>query len=331
MDKHLLVIGAGSVGKRHLRNFASLGCRVSAMEPQEARLDEAAEQVELVHRYCDFDQALSDAASYSGVVVGSPPKFHVEQSIAALERNLPVYLEKPASYDLASTERLRHVVSQTGTPLLLGYSYRWWPPVQELRARLASKGFTPRHVRCVMSAHLADWHPWERYQDFFMSNKELGGGALLDESHFLDLMLWFFGKPEKVFAKVEHLSSLEIETDDNVDVWLSYANGLRVMIHLDLYGRPHERSITVTGNEGTLAWSYEDNAVRFSDKGEQVWDTTPFTVERNEMFMGAAREFLGMLDGKAEPTCNIDHGCTVMQVLEAIRKSSETEAAVRME
>ena len=50
-----------------------------------------------------------------------------------------------------------------------------------------------RHARFVMSAHLADWHPWERYQDFFMASRDQGGGALLDESHFIDLMLWFFG------------------------------------------------------------------------------------------------------------------------------------------
>mgnify|MGYP001951126429 CR=1 FL=1 len=31
-----------------------------------------------------------------------------------------------------------------------------------------------------MSAHLADWHPYEPLADFFMSSAELGGGALLD-------------------------------------------------------------------------------------------------------------------------------------------------------
>jgi predicted dehydrogenase len=54
-----------------------------------------------------------------------------------------------------------------------------------------------------MSAHLADWHPWERYQDFFMAQAALGGGALLDESHFLDLMLWSLA----VFSAVSMASS----------------------------------------------------------------------------------------------------------------------------
>ena len=68
-----------------------------------------------------------------------------------------------------------------------------------------------------MSAHLADWHPWEQYQDFFMAKKNLGGGALLDESHWIDLMVWFFGLPQSIIGKVEKISDLDIETDDNVD------------------------------------------------------------------------------------------------------------------
>ena len=91
-------------------------------------------------------------------------------------------------------------------------------------AQLIASGVRPDRILSVtftMSAHLADWHPWERYQDFFMSNAAMGGGALLDESHWLDLMLWFFGMPDRLFAKIEKLSDLEIETDDNVDMQIA--------------------------------------------------------------------------------------------------------------
>jgi predicted dehydrogenase len=180
------------------------------------------------------------------------------------------------------------------------------------------------HVRCVLSAHLADWHPWERYQDFFMASKELGGGALLDESHFIDLMLWFFGMPAELFAKVEHLSSLNIETDDNVDAWLYYSNGMRVFVHLDLYGRPHERSITVTGEEGTLYWSYEHNCLRFSRSAAQEWENSAYSCERNEMFVKAAQEFLEILDTGKIPLCSIEDGYSVLRIIEAMRRSSTT-------
>ena len=55
---HILILGAGSAGKRHARNLRALGCRVSAFDPRED--------------------------------IASPPVFHVDQvlAIAARQRAL---------------------------------------------------------------------------------------------------------------------------------------------------------------------------------------------------------------------------------------------------
>ena len=329
---HVLVVGAGSVGKRHLRNFSTLGCQVSAMDPRPDRLVEATEAVPLVCSFSSFDAALAESPQESGVVICSPPKFHVDQATAALEQGLPVFLEKPVSPDADSASRLVDAVRRAKAPLLLGYTYRWWPPVQESKARL-EEGVIGKvlNVRCTMSGHLADWHPWERYQAFYMASAELGGGALLDESHFLDLVLWFFGTPTEVFAKVERLSSLEIETDDNVDAWLRYPQGLRVSLHLDLYGRPHERSITMVGENGTLQWSFDPNRVRIGHSESQEWAETCYSNERNDMFVKAAEEFLGVMQEGRTPSCTIEDGYAVLRVIEAMRESSDTGKVVPLE
>lgn len=326
---HVLVIGAGSVGKRHLRNLAQLGCLLSVADPREDRLAEAAETVPLIGRAARWQDALAKAGQLSGVVICSPPTFHVEQALAALEKGVPVFLEKPVSADAESAARLGEAVRATDIPLLLGYSYRWWPPVQELKRRL-ERGVVGavRHVRITMSAHLEDWHPWERYQEFFMASRALGGGALLDESHFIDLMLWYFGPPTAVFAQVERLSALEIETDDNVDAVFSYPDGKRVVMHLDLYGRPHERSMTIVGEQGTLQWSYEQNCLRLGRSAGQEWEETRFTCERNEMFLGAAKEFLRLIETRQAPSCSIEDGHRALQVIEAMRDSAGTGRVV---
>jgi len=331
-ETHLLVLGAGSVGKRQLSNFSSLGCMVSAMDPRGDRLTEAARLVPLVRTFSDLETALSQAAIFSGAVVCSPPKFHVEQALAVLEKGLPVLLEKPVSPDAESAACLVETVRRRQIPLLLDYTFRWWPPIRELRSRL-QQGVVGKvlHVRGIMSAHLADWHPWERYQDFFMASRELGGGALLDESHFVDLMIWLFGMPVEVFAKVERLSSLEIQTDDNVDVWLRCHQGVRISVHLDLYGRPHERSITVTGEQGTLQWSFEANSLRFSRSSAQEWEETRYSCERNDMFVDAAKEFLQIIDTGQRPSCSIEDGYAVLRVIEAMRQSSATGRVVSVD
>jgi predicted dehydrogenase len=329
LRRHLLVLGAGSVGKRHLRNFSQLGCDVSAFDQRADRVAEAGEEIKLVHGFASLTEAWRASCEFDGVVVASPTAFHVEQASAAIELGKPVFLEKPMSLTASSGSVLRDAVARSGIPLLLGYTYRWWPALKEVRDLVRTRQLgRVLHVQCTMSAHLADWHPWERYQDFFMASKALGGGALLDESHFIDLMVWLFGVPTEVFSSVDRLSALEIETDDTVDAVLFYADGPRIQLHLDLFGRPHKRSITIRAEAGTIDWEYESNQIRMSSVAGGEWQTTAFNNDRNDMFLGAAREFLSILEGIAKPSCTADDGYAVMRVLDAMRLSSETKRTV---
>ncbi|HMK46242.1 MAG TPA: Gfo/Idh/MocA family oxidoreductase [Methanocella sp.] len=328
-DTHILVLGAGSVGKRHLRNFSGLGCRVSAMDVRQDRIKEAAGEVTLAETFDSLESAVAKASDFSGVVVGSPTKFHVEQAAAFLNKGVPVLLEKPMSMDGASAAKLVEVAKQTKVPLLLGYTYRWWPPLQEFRKRLqAGEIGKVLYVRCTMSAHLADWHPWEDYRSFFMASRELGGGALLDESHILDLIVWSLGMPAEVFSRIERLSNLEIETDDNVEALFFYEKGTRVSIHLDLYARPHERSIIAIGEKGTLKWTYDPNRIQFGNGPAKEWKETQFSCERNEMFLGVAREFMEVIISGKRPSCTVDDGYQVMRLIDAMRDSSISGRAV---
>lgn len=328
---HVLIIGGGSAGQRHLRNFAALGCRVSVADPRADRLTESARAAPLVHREADWGAAL-DADRYDAVVVASPPAFHVEQALAAVERRLPVFLEKPAGVDLASVARLAAAALDARVPVLLGYTYRWWPPLRELRERLR-RGEIGRvlHVRGVLAAHLADWHPGERYQDFFMARRALGGGALLDESHLLDLLHWLLGPPTRVAATIEKLSDLEIDADDHVDARLEYASGARAVMHLDLYSRPHEKSLRVVGENGTLLWTWEPNRLALARDSAGEFQSIEYLCERNEMFVAAAREFLEVVRHGAAPTCTLADGCEIMRVIAALRASAATGQTTTVE
>ena len=157
-----------------------------------------------------------------------------------------------------------------------------------------------------------------------MSSAELGGGALLDESHWVDLMLWFFGRPENLSARVEKISDLDITSDDNVDMMINFANGLRANLHLDLYGRPHRKSIRFIGDGGTILWSEAPNQIAICVEAGENWAEERFECERNDMFVGVAEEYLAVLNGAPVSTCGIDDGLGVMALLEAARQSHDT-------
>ena len=319
-NPHILIVGAGSVGLRHGRNLTALGCTVSGMDPKPDRRAAFAGEFG-GNTFEDLDSALG-AGGLDGVAVCSPTRFHVEQCLPALENGLPVLLEKPVAKTLDEAEVLAKAMERTGTPLLLGYTWRWWPPLAKVRALLAENAVGAiRYVDFTMSAHLEDWHPGEPLAEFFMSSAELGGGALLDESHWVDLMLWFFGMPETLSARVEKISDLEITSDDNVDMMIGFANGLRANVHLDLYGRPHRKSIRFIGEGGTILWSETPNQIAVCTEAGENWREERFDCERNDMFLGVAREYLAVLGGAPVRTCSIEDGLSVMTMLEAARQS----------
>jgi predicted dehydrogenase len=326
MAPHILIIGSGSVGKRHARNLAALGCTISCVDPREDRRAELAAETPVIGAFATVEEALKAGGLY-GVVVASPTAFHPSNTIAALEAGLPVLLEKPVAKTFDEAWQMHEAQQRTGVPVLLGYTWRWWPPLRRVRALLEEKTVGAlRHVQFHMSAHLADWHPWEPYQEFFMASAAQGGGALLDESHWIDLMLWLFEQPWKIMGRVEKISDLKIDTDDNVDVLAIYQGpgelNFRVSLHLDLYGRPHEKFIRFVGEHGTILWSADPNRIMVGFEAGQNWQEKTFSYERNDMFVEVAKEYLDVVAGKAEPSCTLLEGINVMHLIEMIRQSS---------
>ena len=331
MSGTVVIAGGGSVGKRHAANLAELGTQTIVVDPRPDRRDEAGALPGVIATAADLTEVLQ-GDDVAALVVASPPVAHVEQSLMAVDRGLPVLLEKPPAPDLASALRLREAVRRSGVPVLLGYTYRWWEPIRAFGQLLQSGELgAVRHVTCTMSAHLADWHPWERYQDFFMSSRDQGGGALLDESHVIDLMLWWFGVPELVTGRVSHVSDLEIDCDDNVDVMWSAPEGTVVVVHLDLHARPHDRRIVARCEQGTAEWTFDPNRIRVGRTAERTWEDQLFTGERNDMFRAVTQEFLGVVGGGRAPTCTVDDGVAVLAVVEAIRRSSDEGQGVAVD
>ena len=129
-SKHILIVGTGSAGKRHAQNLHSLGCAVSCIDPREERLEEASrENIPIKSKFLSLDQALESGEKFDAVAVTSPPSFHTDQAVAALQKGLPVLLEKPVSPDLESAKKIQQMVHDSGIPLLLGYTWRWWPSI----------------------------------------------------------------------------------------------------------------------------------------------------------------------------------------------------------
>src|SRR5262245_46152791 len=109
MAHHVLVVGVGSIGERHLRCFRSTGRADVSLVAVNAELRRAvAERYGVRRAYADLDAALADRPAVA--VIATPAHLHVEQAIRLAEAGAHVLIEKPLGTSLDGTDGLRDAV-----------------------------------------------------------------------------------------------------------------------------------------------------------------------------------------------------------------------------
>jgi predicted dehydrogenase len=315
-----LVIGFGSVGKRHSENLIALGNSCAIVDPDLAKIKSA---VGLGYKSFSSLDNVETNCEFEAVLICSPPVFHIEQAIWALELDKKVFLEKPIGMNLSECQNL---LRYDQNRIFVGYTYQWNPQYLRLKQDLNSNLIgNPYYANFVLGMNLEDWHPQEDYRKFFMSKIKLGGGALLDESHFIELAIDLFGLPEKISGLQSKVSTLEIETDDYVFIQFQYEN-LLLDIKLDLFKRPHESFIQLYGSDGSIICDFikkRNTYIGHSLLSKIPSSSVDFEYERNDVFKEMIADYSVFANNKAESArVTLKRGLEVMQIIDKVREAS---------
>ena len=123
----IIVIGSGSIGKRHAANIRALrpDARLVIADPKQ-QAPRGAFQV-----YRDWVEALQ-SHTYDCAVIASPTEFHYEQLLACCERGIPALVEKPPA-TAAQLEHYRALVERyQDLRYAIGFQYRFHDKFQEI-------------------------------------------------------------------------------------------------------------------------------------------------------------------------------------------------------
>lgn len=306
-----LIVGLGSVGRRHARNWAALApqlglgellvCR-QANRPLPEPLD-----VEF-REFFDMDAAL--AARPDVVLVTNPTNLHVVTAQRAVECGAHVLVEKPLGHALDGVADLLATAETSGKVLTVGYNLRFHPSLQRLRSLLRSGAIgRPLSVRAEMGEYLPDWHPWEDYRSGYAAQRAMGGGPVLTFSHELDALCWLFGAPRAVTAVAHRSGLLEVDTEDVAEMVLEFEDGPLVSIHMDYLRRPPRRFIEVVGEDGVLRWEFNANRLLWYVPATREWrvEEGDPRFERNVMFVNELQDFVEQVRGRNPSFVNDFH------------------------
>jgi predicted dehydrogenase len=332
-----IVTGTGSIAIRHLRNLRGM-----FPEAELAIVSRrSAAELDQIHRdlanSCFHDMETALAAGADLAIIAGPAPFHVPQAFAALDRGVPVLVEKPLATTSAEAESLVAAARGREVPVLVGYCLRYHPLVQELQRRVAAGELGRLYtLRADVGQYLPNWRPQADYRRSVTAQRSMGGGALLELSHEIDLVRTIFGLPEMVTAVAGRISELEIDVEDVVEVVTRHrlaGTGERVIasIHLDLFRRAPRRALILDGERGSLeldllggqlTWRQPDGTARS--------ESVPAGFAINDLYLAEIADLLRSSKQGSMPLASLADGFATLRIAEAAAKAAREERTVKM-
>jgi predicted dehydrogenase len=309
------------VDSEHLRQAADELEKLQGRRPREFKLHDEMLAMDGLH----------------AAIVGTPPQWHALQAIAALERGLDLYLEKPVAYDIAECRAVAAAVRRTKRIVQVGFQRRQSPVFAQVRDFLGSGGAgtvvqadAQIHYRagtldpapCDPPASL-DWDLWcgpapkipyspQVGHKNWRLEKTTGHGHLVDWGiHNIDAarLVLGVGPPRRVSAAggIYRLKGI-ITTPDTMSAQFDFET---VPLHWRhrLWGAVEHAPEFANG-----IFFYGDKATVFaSDRQWMVFPAgkdAPVQTHKVDSDPGAAhmKDFLDAVRARREPSCPIEEG-----------------------
>ena len=323
---NILVIGLGSIGKRHLKNIIGLGYKNISVVTRTGKADE---NFSGVHFFSSIESAVS-ARSIDAAIICTPTARHTPDLQQLLQHGIrDIYIEKPAAHDEAGLQFLQTLTNPTQNRIVVGYDLRFDKGLQKLKQLISEETVgRPVTVNATVGQYLPDWRPHEDYAKGMSASIAKGGGVLLDLVHEFDYLYWLMGSVQHVAAYCMHSGSLNIETEDAVEVLLKFCSGVTGTVHLDYLQPQPVRNCMVTCTGGTIFWDMVLSEVKWVNRQKESFEFSYKGFERNDRFVQIMQTFL---EGKPDPRLtSLEQGLESLKMVIAAKHASQHNMFVDM-
>lgn len=309
----VLVVGCGSIGKRHLAYLTTLeGIDGISVFTGNSRCLEGFEPDRRIRAIASLDDAMADIA-----VIANETNKHAETAVSLARRGMHLFIEKPVAVSAEQAEAMMIDVAGTGVKVHVGYNLRFLGIMDRMRTLLAGKALgTPYFARIEAGQYLPDWRPGTDYQSSYSASAARGGGVALDLSHEIDYMRYLFGDPVSWQVARSRVSGLTVDSDDMFDGLYRYAGDFVCSVHLDYLQRTKKRKIRIAGSQGELVCDLVARRMTLTTQGREtiVDDESLFDVAGT--YPVELRQFLRVVTEGATPRATMEDGVRALRLIE---------------
>lgn len=268
----ILVIGAGSIGKRHVANLQALG-----------------EDVELI-AWRDFDRsAVVNRSDIKGLVIATATQIRLELVELCAHMSIPFYVEKPLEWTAQGVADIYDVAGDLAARSMVGFMARYHPVVQALAGDDVSDvyGFT-----FEIGHDVRLWRQNWSFPDSYAAKAD-GGGVLLDLCHELDLAHALFpGVAVQSVASIGHADFAGVDFASRIA--LTDPLGRAGTVAMDYLSPVSLRRSDLAGTEASRSLDMLAATITRDDGAGPQMQTFPY--DRNDMFRAITRDWLALID-----------------------------------
>jgi predicted dehydrogenase len=269
----VLVIGSGSIGRRHHDNLSALGASSRLVSWRDSGLG----------------GALAAMTEAQAVVVATATDIRLPLIEAAAARGLPVYVEKPLAFRPEEVEAIASVAAPVAERSMLGLMMRYHPAVRALAGADLSDVF---QFALTIGHDVTQWRANWRFSDSYAARTE-GGGVLLDLCHELDIAACLF--PGLEVTRVESTGHPAYPGVDVASRISLRGQGVVGDVSMDYLTPQLHRRTVLRGHQRMHDFDFAAQSYRVTDASGPLNLDLP--LERNAMFLNAMRDFLALAAG----------------------------------
>jgi predicted dehydrogenase len=320
---------------------------VAIADPNEARLNQAADAFDVARRHHDYREML-DGEGLDGVIVATPHATHYEIAREVLSRGLGLMLEKPMVLRAREARDLCALAEEKQAPLVVGYPYHFVPQHQALQERIAAGRLGQLQLvdnlfaSMVLEYYRANplayekvfgWEVTGPLSNTYSDPQVAGGGqGHLQVTHSAALLLWLTGLRAAEVAAFMERFDLRVDLCDAISV--RFAGGA-IGTLASTGGIPAQQSghqqleYRLYGSEGyaLLDPMAGTCAIHYNDGRSETLDPTPAA----DLYPREAtsRHLADILLGRTENRSSGEIGLRTVELLEAAYRSADEGRIVR--
>jgi len=321
-DLSVLIVGCGSIGKRHARVLNGLGVRdLRACDPVTAQRESLLAQVPTVKMYETYEAGLADRPDT--VLIGTPPWLHVPQAMQAIRAGCHVLCEKPLSDSTDGVDDLVALAAAERKKAMIALCFRYHDGLVKARQALdAGRIGRLVSIRALVGEHLPDVRP--DYRNLFSAQH---GGAF-DLMHEIDLAIWYAGQAVRDVRSLSgNYSDIGIVAPDLAEILIGFESCL-ASIHLDFFQCPRRRQIELIGTGGVIIVEFarwDRCMVSVYEAAKAAWEHEEMITDRDDMFRAEDREFLEAVAEDKPIRCTVAEARQSVEVVMACQRNFQTQ------